>query len=147
MSSHPRPDGLPVAEYGAPGPLRDRLVQAIDEGRKTATSSLADDYRAAGEPLPRVGERELVVDSAGRPVCVTRVTAVEVRRLADVPFEHVQREGEGHGDVATWRCQHERFWSDPVHRSGEVLATTDDTAVVCATFVVESRSARATPGR
>ena len=43
---------MPVAEFAAPGPLRDRLVQLIRSGTKTGTSSLLGDYEAEGQPLP-----------------------------------------------------------------------------------------------
>src|SRR5579875_1539731 len=48
-------DDLPAAEFGFPGPLRDRLVAAILSGAKTATSSLMADYEHGHEPLPRGG--------------------------------------------------------------------------------------------
>jgi uncharacterized protein YhfF len=59
--------GLPVEEYGFPGPLRDALVGAILDGRKTSTTSLVVQYELDDEPLPVVGERGVVVDSSGRP--------------------------------------------------------------------------------
>ncbi|WP_261623761.1 hypothetical protein [Nesterenkonia marinintestina] len=34
-----RDDQLPIAEFGAPGPMRDALVAAILSGEKTTTSS------------------------------------------------------------------------------------------------------------
>lgn len=50
--------GLPRAEFAFPGPLRDRLVAAILDGSKTATSSLAEEYERLGERLPVAGDLE-----------------------------------------------------------------------------------------
>ncbi|WP_414171476.1 ASCH domain-containing protein [Clavibacter tessellarius] len=58
-----------------------------------------------------------MIDSAGQPVLVIETTAVEVRRLADVPLAHAVDEGEGFATVAEWRAGHEGFWT-----SAEVLA-------------------------
>jgi uncharacterized protein YhfF len=49
---------LPVAEFGFPGPLRDALVAAILDGRKTATTGMLAAYELAGEPLPGTGPTE-----------------------------------------------------------------------------------------
>jgi len=57
---------LPVMEFAFPGPLSDRLVNAIGSGAKTATSSLLRGYEVADEPLPMVGDRSAVTDSGGK---------------------------------------------------------------------------------
>ncbi|MFS4505449.1 ASCH domain-containing protein [Clavibacter sp. Sh2141] len=116
MTTTPAPD-LPPVEFASPGPLRDQLVAAIASGAKTSTSSLLIQYAADGEELPVVGSRGTVVDSAGQPVLVIETTAVEIRRLADVPLAHAVDEGEGFTTVAEWRAGHEGFWTSP-----EVLA-------------------------
>ncbi|WP_409484562.1 ASCH domain-containing protein [Arsenicicoccus dermatophilus] len=135
-------DRLPRGEHAFPGPLRDQLVAAILDGRKTATSSLVEDYVREGEPLPQVGDLEVVLDSAGRVVCVTRNVAVVVRRLGDVVDEHAHREGEGHVDAAAWRRGHESFWTSPecvAERGDPPLVLADDTEIVCVTFEVLER--------
>lgn len=115
------PADLPIAEFGFPGPLRDRLVELILTGGKTATTALLADYRADDEPLPEVGRRSVLVDSAEKPVGLLETTAVRVVRLADVDLRHVLDEAEGHATVAEWRAGHEEFWS-----SEEMLAALGD---------------------
>ncbi|MBZ4320226.1 ASCH domain-containing protein [Streptomyces huiliensis] len=116
----PAPDH-PRVEFAFPGPLRDRLVAAILDGSKTSTTGLVADYEHAGDPLPRVGERSVVVDSDDRPVAVIEVTDVRLARLDEVDFAHVVDEGEGDASVAEWRANHESFW-----RSAEMRAALDD---------------------
>ena len=109
------------AEFGFPGPLRDRLVAAILDGSKTSTTGLVVDYEHEGEPLPDVGSRWVVVDSDERPVAVIEVTGVRVVPLAQVDLAHVTAEGEGDADVAEWRAGHEQFW-----HSEEMRAALED---------------------
>ncbi|MGO1056862.1 ASCH domain-containing protein [Crossiella sp. CA198] len=127
-------DGLPKAEFGFPGPLRDRLVAAILGGAKTTTSALVLSYEAAGEPLPEAGQREVVVDSADRPVAVIELTEVRVLRLAEVDLRHALDEGEGDESVAQWRAGHEEFWHSPEVRAelGDPEFTVDDDTLVLA---------------
>jgi uncharacterized protein YhfF len=131
-------ESLPPAEFAFPGPLRDRLVAAILSGAKTSTASLAVEYVApAGDdpaPLPAVGDRSAVVDSAGRRVAAIEVTDVRVVRLADVDLAHARDEGEGYATVAEWRAGHERFWHSAEMRAelGDPAFTVDDDTLVVA---------------
>lgn len=133
---------VPIGEYAFPGPLRDRLVAAILDGTKTATACLLEELRRDGEPLPRVGDLEAVVDSDGQVVCVTRLTDVQVVPLGDVTDDHAKREGEGFADAAAWRQGHERFWTSAQFIAGmgePAVRLDDDTEVVCLTFEVVER--------
>ena len=109
--------GLPIEEYGFPGPLRDALVGAILDGRKTSTTSLVAQYLLDDEALPMVGDRGVVVDSSEQPVCVTEVTEVRVVPLAAVDVAHAIDEGEGYETVSDWRTGHEEFWHSPEFRA------------------------------
>ena len=139
MSDDHRPDleRMPRAEFAFPGPRRDRLVAAILAGEKTATTSLVVGYEVEGEPLPRIGDRAAVVDSADAVVAVVETTSVRVVRLADVDLRHAIDEGEGHRTVQAWRADHEAFWhSDECRRAlGDPAFTVDDdTPVVLERF-------------
>jgi adenosylmethionine-8-amino-7-oxononanoate aminotransferase/uncharacterized protein YhfF len=130
---------LSVGEFAFPGPLRDQLVAAILDGTKTTTTGLVDDYERDGEPLPRPGDREVVIDSAGEPVTVIETVAVRLLRLADVNLEHALGEGEGYASVADWRAGHEAFWHSDQMREyvGDPAFTVgDDTEVVALEFRV-----------
>ena len=114
-------NGFVLGEYGLPGPLRDELVAAILAGAKTATSSLHAAY--GDEPLPRVGEGEILLDSAGAPVAVLRTTDVELRAFGDIDADFARAEGEGFTDVAAWRAAHADFWREhPLSDASLVVA-------------------------
>jgi uncharacterized protein YhfF len=135
-------DDLPVAQFGFPGPLRDKLVAAILDGTKTSTTGLLQDYEIDGEPLPEVGDRGAVVDSAGRRVAVIEVTEVRVVRIGDVDLDHARDEGEGYDSVADWRAGHEGFWHGTDYRGwlGDPdFVVTDDTSAVLERFRLVER--------
>jgi len=132
---------LPVSEYGFPGPLRDRLVAAILRGEKTSTTSLVAGYELDSEPLPCVGDRAAVIDSAGEPVCIEEIVDVRVTRMGDVDLDHAIAEGEGFATVAEWRAAHETFWHGAEFRAemGDPDFTVDDdTPAVLVRFRVTS---------
>jgi uncharacterized protein YhfF len=116
---------LGVGEFAFPGPLRDQLVAAIVGGAKTTTTGLLDDYERDGEPLPRPGDREVVIDSAGQPVALIEIVAVRVIRIGDVDLEHALGEGEGYATVADWRAGHEAFWHSPETRDPAFTSLAD----------------------
>ncbi|MGW0232015.1 ASCH domain-containing protein [Actinopolymorpha singaporensis] len=131
------PSGLPRAVFAFPGPLRDRLVAAILDGTKTTTTSLLADYERAREPLPAVGDRSVVIDSADRPVAVIETTEVQVVPLEAVDEEHAAGEGEGHATVEAWRADHEEFWHSEQAREAfgdPDFTVSDSTPVVLERF-------------
>lgn len=126
------PASLPTFEFAFPGPLRDTLVAAVLDGSKTSTTGLLIDYEHAGDPLPEVGQRSAVVDSAGRPVAVIELTGVRVVPLSQVDLAHAVDEGEGDTTVAGWRTNHEGFWHGAEIRAelGDPTFTVDDSTPV-----------------
>ncbi len=133
---------LPIAEFGFPGPLRDRLVAAILAGEKVTTTGLLEEYRREGTEPEGAGERQLVVDSDGRGVAIIELVEVEVRRMGDVDLAFAIDEGEGFTSVAEWRDAHVRFFTSPELRAalGDPPVTVDDdTPVVCTRFRVIER--------
>jgi uncharacterized protein YhfF len=125
---------LPVIEFAFPGALRDQLAAAIVAGEKTTTAGLLADREHEHEPLPAPGLRQVVIDSAGRPVAVTETTAARVMRLAGVDLGHAQGEGEGYASAAEWRAGHEQFWHSAEVRQelGDPAFTVDDDTLVLA---------------
>lgn len=132
---------LPKDEFVFPGPERDRLVEAILDGRKTATTSLMAEFIHDHEPLPSSGRRTVLVDSDEQPVAVLRYASVSVTRLGVVALQHVLNEGEGHKSLAEWRESHESFWTSENMRQAlddPDFAADDKTLVVLETFYVEA---------
>ncbi|WP_341394143.1 ASCH domain-containing protein [Arthrobacter sp. G119Y2] len=124
---------LPYAEFAFPGPLRDALVRAILDGSKTSTTSLALQYDDdGGEPLPRPGDRSILIGSSREPLAVLEVTGIRLVPLGAVDLQHARDEGEGHGTLEEWRAAHEDFWHGEEFRSalGDPAFTVDDCTMV-----------------
>jgi len=123
---------LPISEFAFPGPLRERLISAILDGRKVTTTSLALEYEIGRDPLPCEAQRSVVVDSNNQPVCVIETVEVLIVPLGDVGYEHVVNEGEGHATVSDWREGHERFWrsKEMTDSLGETTFVLDDATLV-----------------
>ncbi|MGL6279616.1 MAG: ASCH domain-containing protein [Gaiella sp.] len=135
---------LPIAEFGFPGPLRDRLVAAILSGEKTATCGLLEEHRREGTAPEAVGTRQLVVDSAGRGVAVIETTECAIRRMGDVDLAFAIDEGERFGTVREWYDAHVRFFTceEMVAELGDPpVEIDDDTLLVCTRFRVVERLA------
>jgi uncharacterized protein YhfF len=120
---------LPVAEFAFPGPLRDRLVAAILDGTKTSTTALLAGFVHEGLPVPHVGQREQVIDSAGRPVAVIEYTEVRVGTRSDVDEAFAVEEGEGFRTVDQWWAAHAAFFTSSEVREdlGDPEFRVDDT--------------------
>jgi uncharacterized protein YhfF len=65
----------------------------------------------SGEPLPRVGERLMLVDHEGAVRGVVETTRVTIIPLSLVGDDIAHDEGEGFAGAADWRRAHVSFWT------------------------------------
>ena len=133
---------LPKDEFAFPGPERDCLVEAILEGRKTATTSLMTEFIHDHEPLTSSGRRTLLLNSDDQPIAILRYASVSVTRLGLVTLQHVLNEGEDYKSLPEWREAHESFWTSENMRQAlddPDFTVDDQTLVVLETFYVEAR--------
>lgn len=105
-----RNDPFLVVSASMPGDksLADDLVVLYLNGTKTAGSGLVKSYEAAGEPIPKVGNHWIILDSHERPRCIGKTIRVEVN-----PFIKVSEEialAEGDGSLENWRKAHREFF-------------------------------------
>jgi uncharacterized protein YhfF len=99
---HPPIERLGVIGFAEPGPLRDRLVELVLQGRKRATAALVSEWEAAGDPL-EVGRRWAIVDSSNRRVAVVETTELRIGTFADVDWDWIVDAGEGQQSVEEWQ--------------------------------------------
>lgn len=126
-----------VARVGALGDSADQseeLLSLIRQGRKRGGASLVWAHEADSEPIPSVGEIEIVVDHLNEPSVVTRITSVEVVPFNQVSAQFAAREGEGDGTLEYWRKAHWAFFARECERIGRVPSHT--MPVVCSSFDV-----------
>ncbi|MFE2075033.1 ASCH domain-containing protein [Streptomyces misionensis] len=132
------PDDLPTLALAFPGPERDRGVEAIVDGRKTAMTALAEILERAGEPVPEAGMRYAVLDSDDRPAVVIELTEVRVIPFGAVDDRFARDEGRGYADAAEWAAAHREFFAGETMTEllGYTPAVDDDALVVAERFRV-----------
>jgi uncharacterized protein YhfF len=128
------PGPVRVDGYGDSATMSEELLALIISGKKRAGTGLLWAYEADGEPLPQVGDVEIVVDHDHEPALVTRITSVEIVPYAAVTAEYAAIEGEGDGSLAYWRTAHWAFFSRQCQRLGR--QPDDSMPVVCSVFEV-----------
>jgi uncharacterized protein YhfF len=116
------PEGLAHADVRASvaGDERnaDALLRLYLDGKKSAGSSLKRAFAAGGEPLPKVGEFWMILDSRQRPRCIVKTVRVETHRFRDVPEAVAIAEGEGDLSLAFWRKEHIDFFAPYLKQLG-----------------------------
>ncbi|MBK7366321.1 MAG: ASCH domain-containing protein [Candidatus Eisenbacteria bacterium] len=108
-------------EYGDSPELSARLIALIRDGDKRATCMSVAGLEADGEREPAVGDVAIVLDHAGEPVLLTRVTASSHVAFADVTAEFAAKEGEGDRTLEDWRRGHRAFFERECARLGTVF--------------------------
>ncbi len=86
--------------------LMTKLGLLVRDGPKRATTSREDDYAKDGERMPEPGDHSVILDGEGRPLCIIKTTAVEIRPLGEVDAAFAWDEGEGDRSLEDWRRGH-----------------------------------------
>lgn len=118
--------------YGSDTP--DLLAALTLSGQKTATASAYPFYEYEKCALPKVGEHNIILNTRGEAVCITRTTHVTVTPFMQVSAEHAYREGEGDRSLSYWREAHAHFFR--LELAEIHAAFTEDMLVVCEEFQV-----------
>ena len=83
------------ASYAGSREVTDALLKLYLAGKKTAGSSIAEDFRSVGDSLPQVGNYWICLKSDGEPGGILRTEKVVMNNFKDVPVEIAVAEGEG----------------------------------------------------
>lgn len=114
VASSPEPppkDAWVEAGYCGNREMTDRLLQLYLSGKKYAGSGLVKDYETAGDPLPRVGNYWMILDSSDEPRCIVKTVRVVLNRFKDIGSDIALAEGEGDCSLDYWREAHRRFFT------------------------------------
>ena len=132
-----RDEGYVAEPFGDGPELADELGALILAGTKTATCSALWEWEAEGETPAQPGEKSIVLDGEGGPLCVIETTEVEIRRFDEVDEEFASDEGEGDCSLEYWREAHRRFFGRTLPKIGRGFA--EDLPLVCERFRVVYR--------
>ena len=123
----PKPEKVEAFQFGAEA---DWLADLVVEGKKTATCSARILYEVEKEPLPQVGQYNIVLDAKEEPAAIIRVTEVSIMPMNEVPVEFALAEGEG--DYEFWWNAHENFFKNELGKVG--LEYSESMQLVCERF-------------
>lgn len=118
--------------------ITDALIALYLAGKKTAGSGLVKDYVTAGDPLPKVGNYWIALDSRNRPRCLLKTLRVETNIFKNIPKRVAIAEGEGDLSVSYWQRVHRKFYSPFVKKWG--IDDLDDAEVITEHFELVHRA-------
>ena len=120
------------ASYAGNQSSTDQLLALYLSGKKTAGSSMAEDFTSSGEPLPQVGNFWILLNSLDEPSCILRTERVVLTQFKNVSEEIARAEGEGDLSLQHWRDSHRRFFAPFL--AGWGVAHIDEATVVTEFF-------------
>jgi len=99
-------DAVVSVGYAGNPQITDELLGLFRSGKKTAGSSLVEDFLSAGDPLPQAGNYWICLDSDGKPKCILQTHEIVTNKFKDIPAAIAEAEGEGDLSVEYWKRIH-----------------------------------------
>jgi uncharacterized protein YhfF len=116
----------------AHSPNADKIGNLAVSGHKRATAHLAQDFERNGVARREPGDYWLVLNAAQAPICLVRVTGVEVKPFDQVGEETAIAEGEGDLSLEYWATVHRRYFEKQCALWG--IEWREDLPTVCEYF-------------
>lgn len=129
--------GTDVAAYYTAwqfGAAPDKLAKLVIEGTKTATASAFPLYGKESEPVPKVGDYSVILNSSDEALCVIQTIQVIVAPFLEITEKQAYLEGEGDRSLRYWREVHNEFFRESLQEVG--LVFTEDIEVVWEEFAM-----------
>jgi uncharacterized protein YhfF len=95
-----------------------KVGKLVRDGVKTTTSSLVWGLEHIGQPLPKVGNIELIVDGNGEPLCIIELTEVEIKPFNAADEQFAYEYGEGERTLSYWLRDNWEYLSRWCHEIG-----------------------------
>ncbi len=104
-------DAFVSSGYAGNPQITDELLALYLSGKKTAGSSLVEDFLSAGDPLPQVGSFWIYLNGKGEPSCILKTEKIVIHKFKDVPASIAAAEGEGDLSIGYWRKVHTELYT------------------------------------
>jgi uncharacterized protein YhfF len=104
--------------FGDSPQLMDELGQLVVDGIKMATASLVKEHESRNEPVPPVGDVNIILNGSDEPICIIQTTEITVKPLNQVDERFAYDEGEGDRSLQYWQEAHERFFRRVCSKEG-----------------------------
>ncbi len=123
-----------VAEFAGSREITDDLIALYLSGKKTAGSSIEEDFISAGDDPPKIGNFWIVLNSTETPSCILKTEKIVRHKFRDVPVGIAMAEGEGDLTLEYWRRVHKEFYSPYLKKWG--LESIEDATVITEFFTL-----------
>jgi uncharacterized protein YhfF len=110
----------------------DELAGMARDGKKRGTAHMKLHFEHEKTRMREPGDCWIVTTVAGKPLCVVRVTKVDIKPFIQVDEVFAASEGEGDLSVDHWRGAHLEYFKEQCSQWGHEWQ--DDRPVVCESF-------------
>jgi uncharacterized protein YhfF len=110
----------------------DSLTQLAVDGKKRGTAHMKLHFEHEGFKIREPGDYWVVTKSSGEPVCVVRVTNVNITSFNQVGEKFAASEGEGDLSLKYWREAHKAYFMAQCEMWDKEWR--DDMPIVCESF-------------
>lgn len=107
-------------------------AQLVVKGEKRASSSSLWWHEASKEPLPKIGDLNLVTDWYANPIAIIETTKIDIVPYHLITAEYAKTEGEGDKSLAYWQKVHWAYYHRELAPFG--MTPTKDMPIVCEQF-------------
>ncbi len=99
------------ASFAGNKEITDELLNLYFIGKKTAGSSIVEDFLSAGDQLPQIGNYWIFLNSKEEPSCILKTVDIKLHKFNEVPVEIALAEGEGDLSLEYWRKVHGQLYN------------------------------------
>ena len=99
------------ASFAGNKEITDELLNLYLIGKKTAGSSIVEDFVSAGDELPQIGNYWIFLNSKEEPSCILKTVDIKIHKFNEVPLEIAIAEGEGDLSLEYWRKVHSDLYT------------------------------------
>jgi uncharacterized protein YhfF len=110
------------------------LAELVRKGVKRGTTSLYYSYQLENEPLPKVGQYNIITNWDGVSQCIIKTVDVAVKPFNEVTEAFAEIEGEGDGSLNYWKKVHEIAFKKELTSTEKEFS--EEMLVVCEIFKV-----------
>lgn len=107
-----------TAGYAGNPEITDDLLNLYLSGKKCAGSSILEDFLTSNDPIPKVGDYWIYLDSKSDPRCILRTEKVVTHKFKEVPIEISIAEGEGDLTLEYWKRVHASLYTPYLKKWG-----------------------------
>lgn len=98
---------IPCWKFGTDN---EKLIKLVLLGEKRATTSLFSEYENDNEPLPKVGDRSIILHDDNSTACLIETEKVIITEFANVTKKMAFIEGEGDKSLEYYKEEHTRIF-------------------------------------